>query len=262
MASHHASMSPSGGQSPYGGGPHSPYGVSMSMGGEIPAGFTSLQPTSAGYFTGAQQSMYTRPSSSSYPQPQLTSNYQRAASPFGGSDYSSYGGHSPGFTSINAQRGYTTNPATSSPEALYSTSLRAAPTSQPRSSPFQDDSATSFQYVQQQQAYVNSPVAVADSSGYNFAPGTPTSYPQQQHQQSHSHMGTPSPTFAAQNMGLGSVSPSPSFTAQQHAQMGVGADPQMGMAVDMSAFAQQQAILRQQQQRQQQVANGGFGYQS
>ena len=275
MASHHASMSPSGSQSPYG-GPHSPYGVSMSMGGDIPAGFTSLQPTSAGYFTGAQQSMYARPSSSSYPQPthaqQLASNYQRAASPFGGSDYSGYGnngGHSPGFTSINAaaaqQRGYTTNPTTSSAEALYTSSLRAAPTSQPRSSPFQDD-GSAFQYVSQQQAYVNSPV----TDYTNFAPSTPTSYPQQQH----SHMGTPSPTFPPQNQlggGIGSVSPSPSFTAQQHAQMGVGTEPQMAYGLtsnggggDMSAFAQQQAILVQQQRQQQAAvaaANGGFQYQ-
>ena len=262
MASHQASMSPSGSQSPYG-APHSPYGMPMStMGGDIPAGFTSLQPTSAGYFNGAQQSMYQRPSSSTYPSPahaqQLAATYQRAASPYGGSDYSGYGGNSPGFTSINAQRSYTTNPASSSPENMYS-GLRAAPTSQPRSSPFQDD-ANAYQYVSQQQAYVNSPVN--ESPVYNFAPSTPTSYPQQ-----HSNMGTPSPTFPSQSsMGMGSVSPTPSFTQQQHAQMGLGSEPQMqyGMTstnggADMSTFAQQQAILQQQQQ--QQAQNAAFQYQ-
>jgi len=203
IASQQASMSPTIAHSPFSqGAPLSPYGMPISTRGEIPGGFTTLQ-SQQGYFPGTPESQmsyqHQRVSSNTYPPThaqQLAAGYaQHRGSPYPVSEYGSYSGATtPSFQPVNA-RGFP-NTSPSSPEVDYA-SLRA-PTSQPRSTRYDDGGGYSY-VTQPPQNFVASPI---EGSVYNFGPSTPTSYPQQASPPTSypqpGSMGTPSPTFGPQ----------------------------------------------------------------
>ena len=186
-------------------GPQSPFGVAGATISNMPAGFASI-PHHNGYYPDPQ---HQRVSPHTYPPPnqqqqqqQMAATYAQArgSSPHVIPNFNHY--HSspvPQFTSINSGQNYPTQ--SSSPEVVYS---MRAPSSQPRSSPFQNND--SFQYLPQeqqqqpqQQAFASSPI---EGSIFQFGAATtsaqyqqttpPTSYPQQ------TQMTAPGPTFQQQ----------------------------------------------------------------
>lgn len=293
-------------QSPFGmpiGGVHGNTPTPGGYGSTTPGGLTP----GGNYFGAADQHMsnYQRVSPNTYPPPghaqHLNTNYTPRPSPLNAmSSYGSHGSHSnssysaspaPQFNPVN--RGFS-HPPTSSHENLYGgMPTPNVPTSQPRASPYDDNSG--FQYVPQQQQTFQSPIDTPGvgyqfgnqtSSSYGqhaptpstypgpqastpgYAPHTtpPNSYPQPNQMSPPSgsyrgHQTTPPTNFPQPSQ----MSPPPNPSAynpssyQQGQAAGLGMQYQMGYSqagVDATLYAQQQ----QQHHQQQQGQGSGFGY--
>ncbi|KAL9637523.1 MAG: hypothetical protein Q9164_002138 [Protoblastenia rupestris] len=178
-------------------GANLPYNVSDVGTSDVPGGFISL-PSQPGYFNSTSEPPYQRIPSNTYPPPvnqqqQAAAYAQSRGSPHLISNYNQYNNVSSNlhFNPTNGQQAFSAQ--TSSPEEIYG-GMRA-PTSQPRSSPYDDHHG--FQYVSQPQQQAFSP---AEASVYQFGGVTPSSYPQQHttpptSYPQQSQMSTPSPTF-------------------------------------------------------------------
>ena len=217
LTAHQTSMSPQA-QSTFSQNPLASYNQPMVGLDETMNGLHPLQNTAYYNNAAAQQAVNYRVSPSTYPPPhqahQLAANYgqSRHESPYPVSDYTNASYANSPAPSYATQRGYPPHPS-SSPEAMYTSNDVHGPTSQPRSSPF--DEGKGFQYMnasshqqqqhqpsqqpQQQQQFVNSPI---EGSIYQFGTSSnAASYSQQQQQNRivQAHTVNPSQSFPQQS---------------------------------------------------------------
>ena len=303
LASQHTSLSPIP-QSPFSrsatgqSSSLSPFSVPSGSSAELtPSAFSPLSQPQAGYFGTPEQVQamnYQRVSPATYPPPghsqHLAASYApNRQSPLTQNPMSNYSSYSaspgPQFNPVNSNRGFS-HPSTTSSENLYGgIQAPSVPTSQPRASPYDENSG--FQYVPQQQQPFASPI---EGVGYQFGNTTastfpqqsspptqftqqqrmsppissyppqrttpPTSFPQQQMtppSSAYPPRTTPPTTFAQQQAQMSA--PSASYPQQQRINVN-GQMPipysQMGQMQDYSQGAGDPTLYAQQQQQQQQ----------
>ena len=287
LASHQASMSPTA-QSPFSQPSLSSFGQPMMQ--DIPPGFTAIQPPVTGYFGNPHVSQetvnYHRASPNTYPPPNSNTIAYNGAN-FGQSHHdASYpvsqfavptyvNSSAPTSSAPNdTQQGYSSHPTSSSPENFYPGNFHG-PTSQPRSSPY--DESHGFQYMsnnnqvpQQQQQhqhpqpqanFVNSPVDGSQSQFNN----TPASYPPYSSSQvTQAPMGTNIAGTMDQNVGLGMSYPGLAHGGQSHPQQqqyshnSMGVNNLNGTGMGFNAPAPEGVYMQAQNPGQGQAAYRGY----
>lgn len=201
----------------------SPFGVPSGSSAELnPGAFSPLSQPQSGYFGTPEQVQainYQRVSPATYPPPghsqRMATNYApNRQSPLTQNPMSNFGSYSasprPQFNPVNSKKGFSDAPTTS-PENLYAgIQAHSVPTSQPRASPYDENSG--FQYVPQQQQTFASPI---QGVGYQFGNATPASFPKQastpaQYAQQQQRMSPPTSSYPPQR-----TTPPTSFPQQQ-----------------------------------------------